>query len=70
MQNCDWPFRGNLSASVKNTPAAINTQHITIYRTNNSTEQITRVALVKATKQKANSVTDEARVENRNHGLA
>ena len=43
---------------------------ITIYRTNNSTEQITRVALVKATKQKANSATDEVRVENRNHGLA
>ena len=42
---------------------------ITSYR-NNSTEQITRVALVKATKQKANSATDEARVENRNHGLA
>ena len=42
----------------------------TIYRTNNRTEQITRVALVKATKQKANSATDEVGVENRNHGLA
>ena len=49
---------------------------ITIYRTNNqsrtnnSTEQITRVALVEATKKKANPATDEVRVENRNHGLA
>ena len=43
---------------------------ITIYRTNNSTKQITRVALVEATKQKANPATDEVRVENRNHGLA
>ena len=43
---------------------------ITIYRTNNSTEQITRVALVEATKKKAKPATDEVRVENRNHGLA
>ena len=43
---------------------------ITIYRTNNSTEQITRVSLVEDTKQKANLATDEVRVENRNHGLA
>ena len=43
---------------------------ITIYRANNSTKQITRVALVEATKQKANPATDEVRVENRNHGLA
>ena len=34
------------------------------------TEQITRVALVKATKKKANLTTDEVRVDNRNHGLA
>ena len=33
-------------------------------------EQITRVALVEATKQKANPATDEVRVESRNHGLA
>ena len=33
------------------------------------TEQITRVALVEATKKKANPATDEVRVENRNHGL-
>ena len=26
-QNSDWLFHGNLSTSVKNTPAAINTQH-------------------------------------------
>ena len=43
---------------------------ITIYRTNNSTEQITRVALVEVTKKKANPATDEVGVENRNHGLA
>ena len=43
---------------------------ITIYRKNNSTEQITRVALVEATKKKANPATDEIREENRNHGLA
>ena len=43
---------------------------ITICRTNNSTEQITRVALVAATKKKANPATDEVRVENRNHRLA
>ena len=48
---------------------------ITIYRTNNlsrtnnSTEQISRVALVEATKNKANLATDEVRVDNRNHGL-
>ena len=49
-------------------------QHSTYHnlqnKNNNSTEQITRVALVKATKQKANLATDEVRVENRNHGLA
>ena len=33
------------------------------------TEQL-RVALVKATKHKANPTADEVRVENRNHGLA
>ena len=43
---------------------------ITICRTNNSSEQITRVALVAVTKKKANPATDEVRVENRNHGLA
>ena len=43
---------------------------ITICRTNNSSEQITRVALVAVTKKKANSATDKVRVENRNHGLA
>ena len=32
--------------------------------------QITRVALVAATKKKANLATDEVPVENRNHGLA
>ena len=26
-QNSDWLFHGNLSTSVKNAPAAINTQH-------------------------------------------
>ena len=35
-----------------------------------ATAQTTRVALVKASKNKANSVTDEVCVENRNHGLA
>ena len=39
-------------------------------RTNNSTEQITRVALVETTKQKVNPATDEVPVENRSHGLA
>ena len=49
---------------------------ITIYwtnnwsRTDNSTEQITRVAPVEATKKKANPATDEVRMETRNHGLA
>ena len=43
---------------------------ITSYRTNNSTEKITRVAVVEATKKKANPATDEVRVENRNHALA
>ena len=37
---------------------------------NSSTEQITSVALVEATKQTANPATDEVRVENGNHGLA
>ena len=32
--------------------------------------EITRVALVAATKKKANPATDELRVENQNHGLA
>ena len=35
-----------------------------------ATVQTTRVALVKASKNKANPVTDEVCVENRNHGLA
>ena len=35
-----------------------------------ATVQTTRVALVKASKNKANPVTDEVGVENRNHGLA
>ena len=35
-----------------------------------ATAQTTRVALVKASKNKANPVTDEVCVENRNHGLA
>ena len=34
------------------------------------TEQITRVALVEASKKKANLATDEVRVEKWNHGLA
>ena len=34
-QNSDWLFNGNLSASVKNAPAAINTRHNHNYRTNN-----------------------------------
>ena len=33
-------------------------------------QSTTKVALVKATKHKANPATDEVRVENRNHGLA
>ena len=33
-------------------------------------KRTTKVALVKATKHKANPATDEVRVENRNHGLA
>ena len=33
-------------------------------------EQLIKVALVKATKHKANPKTDEVLVENRNHGLA
>ena len=55
----------------------LSTLHIiTIYRTknwsrtNNSTEQITRVALVETTKQKVNPATDEVPAENRSHGLA
>ena len=32
--------------------------------------QTSRVALVKASKSKANLATDEVHVENRNHGLA
>ena len=35
-----------------------------------TTAQTTRVALVKASKNKANLATDEVHVENRNHGLA
>ena len=61
MQNSDWLFHGNLSTSVKNAPATINTRHDhykTILRTNNSTEQITRVALIEGTKQKANPGTE------------
>ena len=42
----------------------------TTYRSRHSTEEVTRVADVKATKHKANPATDEVRVENRNHGLA
>ena len=42
----------------------------TIYRIDNSTEQLTRVALVEATKREANPATDEVCVENRDHGLA
>ena len=42
----------------------------TAYRSRLSTKQVTRVALVKATKHKANPATDEVRVKNRNHGLA
>ena len=42
----------------------------TAYRSRHSTEKLTRVAHVKAIKHKANLATDEARVENRNHGLA
>ena len=34
-QNSDWLFHGNLSTSVKNAPATINTDIIIIYRTNN-----------------------------------
>ena len=33
-------------------------------------QSTTKVALVKATKHKANPATDEVRVENRKHGLA
>ena len=40
------------------------------YLSRHSTEQVTRVALVKATKHKANPTTDEVRVDNRNHSLA
>ena len=42
----------------------------TAYRSRRSTEEVTRVAHVKATKHKANPATDEVLVENRNHGLA
>ena len=42
----------------------------TAYRSCHSTEEVIRVAHVKATKQKASPATDEVRVENRNHGLA
>ena len=35
-----------------------------------SRQRTTKVALVKATKHKPNTATDEVRVENRNHGLA
>ena len=42
----------------------------TAYRSRHSTEEVTRVAHVKATKHKANAATDEVRVENRKHGLA
>ena len=34
----------------------------TAYRSRHSTEQVTRVALVKATKHKGNPATDEVRV--------
>ena len=40
------------------------------YRSRHSTEKVTRVAHVKATKHKANLATDEVRVENRNYVLA
>ena len=57
-QNSDWLFHGNLSTSVKNAPAAMNTRHNhnlkNKSRTKNSTEPITRVALVDATKYKPN----------------
>ena len=42
----------------------------TAYRSHHSTEEVTRVAHVKATKHKANPATDEVRAENRNHSLA
>ena len=42
----------------------------TAYRSRHSTEKVTRVAHVKATKHKANPAADEVRVENRNHDLA
>ena len=76
-QNSDWLFHANLSTSIKNVPAAINTRHNhnlqnknNESRKNNSTGQMTRVALVEAAKQKANPATDQVHTENRNHGLA
>ena len=69
-QHSDRPFHGNLSTSVKTRQPLSTLDILTIYRTNNSTEQITRAALVEATKKKANPATDEVRMENRNHGLA
>ena len=59
-----YPSRGYLMYRVK---AQIKR---TAYRSRHSTEEVTRVAHVKATKHKANPATDEVRVENRNHGLA
>ena len=77
-QNYDWLFYGNLSTSVKNTPAAINTRHKQnkqlraeqIFLVTAQNKQQSRVAFVEETKHKANPVTDEVRAETRNHGLA
>ena len=43
-------------------------QHCTVLATDKA--GATNVALVKATKHKANAATNEVRVENRSHGLA
>ena len=41
-----------------------------LYRSPHDKAGTTKVALVKATKHKADPATNEIRVENRNHGLA
>ena len=41
-----------------------------LYRSRHDKARTTKVALVKATKHKADPATNEIRVENRNHGLA
>ena len=41
-----------------------------LYRSRHDKAGTTKVALVKATKHKADPATNEIRVENRNHGLA